>query len=172
MSASCVDALLEYVIRTVEAKRIVEEEVTEIERAHDSLLKERLEKEREWLEELEGRSARLKQREEEQDSDCPRAIAVEQQPELSIPSTIGTKPSQVESPPHTASGVERSAYRTGWEQTMQSEFEGHKKTEIFSRVDRVPEGRKPVGSKWYSTIKHIKIAITNFNVKLFARGFT
>ena len=53
MSASCADALLTYAMRTVEAKstveakRTVEVEPAEIERAHNSLLKERLEKEHE-----------------------------------------------------------------------------------------------------------------------------
>ena len=42
----------------------MEEEVAEIERAHDPLLEERLEKEREWPEELERRGALLEQREE------------------------------------------------------------------------------------------------------------
>ena len=46
MSASYADALLAYVMRTVEAKRTMEEEVAEIERAHDSLLEERLEEQR------------------------------------------------------------------------------------------------------------------------------
>ena len=68
MSASCADALQACAMRTVEAKRIVEEEAAEIERAHDSLLEERLEKEREWLEDLERRGTLLEQREEEQDS--------------------------------------------------------------------------------------------------------
>ena len=49
----------------------MEEEAAKIERAHDSLVKERLQKEREWLEEIERRGALLKQREEEQDSDSP-----------------------------------------------------------------------------------------------------
>ena len=31
---------------------------------------------------------------------------------------------------------------------MQSEFERHMKTGTFSMVGTVPEGRKPVGSKW------------------------
>ena len=115
MSASCVVALQTHAMRTVEAKRTVEEEAAEIERAHDSLLEERLEKKREWLEELERRGALLEQREEEQDSDCPFAMAVEQQPELSISSPIGRKPSKVESSPHTVAGVERSVYRKGWE---------------------------------------------------------
>ena len=63
LSASYPDALLAYAMRTVESKRTVEEEAAEIERSHDSLLEERLEKEREWPEELERRGALLKQRE-------------------------------------------------------------------------------------------------------------
>ena len=55
LSASYADALLAYAMKTVEAKRAVEEEAAQIERAHHSLLEERLEKEREWLEELERR---------------------------------------------------------------------------------------------------------------------
>ena len=59
MNSSCADALLAYAMRAVEAKRTVEEEAAEFERAHDSLLVERLEKEREWLEELERHAALL-----------------------------------------------------------------------------------------------------------------
>ena len=141
MSASCADALLTYAMRIVEARSTVEEETAKIERAHHSLLKERLDKERGWLEELERRGALLEQREEGQDSDYSLAKAVEQQPELSIPSPIGRKPREVESPPHNVAGVERSVYRKGSEQSMQSEFEGHIKTETFSMIGRVPEGR-------------------------------
>ena len=47
-----------YAIRAVCAKKTVEKAM-EIERAHDSLLEERLEKEREWPEELERRDALL-----------------------------------------------------------------------------------------------------------------
>ena len=80
MSTSYADALLAYTMRTVEAKGAVEEEAVEIEQARDSLLEERLEKEREWLEELKRRGALLEQRGKEKDSDCPLAMAVEQQP--------------------------------------------------------------------------------------------
>ena len=62
---------------------------------------------------LERYGALLEQREEEQDSDCPLVMTVEQQPELSIPSPIGRRPSEVESPPHTVAEVERSVYRKG-----------------------------------------------------------
>ena len=76
MSASYVDALLAYAMRTVEAKRTVEEKAAKSKQAHNSLLEERLEKEREWPEELERRGALLEQREEEQDLDCRLAMAV------------------------------------------------------------------------------------------------
>ena len=48
MRACYADALLAYTLRAVKAKKTMEEEATENERAHDSLLLEkRLEKERE-----------------------------------------------------------------------------------------------------------------------------
>ena len=59
MRASYTDALLAYTLRAVKAKKTTEEEAAETERAHDSLLKECLEKEREWLEELERHVALL-----------------------------------------------------------------------------------------------------------------
>ena len=92
---------------------------------------------------------------------------------LSVPSPIGRKPSQVESPPHTVEEIEQSVYRKGWEQAMQSEFEGHMKTGTFSMVDRVPERCKPVDFKWcfeYKTDK--KGNITNFKASLVGRVFT
>ena len=170
MSESCTDALLAYA--TTKAK-----EAEETGRVHDLLLEERLEEEREWLDELqdwfEGRGLRVKQREEEQSPDCPLAMAAEHQSELSIPSAIGKKPNEVESPPHSVAGVERSAYRKGWEEAMQSEFDGHMKTGTFHMVDRVPKARKYVSSKWcfdYKTDEEGKI--TKFKARLVARGFT
>ena len=71
MNASYADALLAYTINAVEAKRTVEEEAAEIERAHDSLLEERLEEEREWLKKLERRGALLEQHELDQQSRLP-----------------------------------------------------------------------------------------------------
>ena len=59
MNTSYVDALLAYATRAVEAKKTIEEKAVKIKRAHDSLLEERVEKEREWLEELESRGALL-----------------------------------------------------------------------------------------------------------------
>ena len=55
---------------------------------------------------------------------------------------------------------------------MQSEFEGHMKTGTFSMIDRVPEGRKSIGSKWcfdYQTDKEGNI--TKFKARLVAREF-
>ena len=60
MRACYADALLAYTLRAVKAKKTMEEEATENERAHDSLLLEtHLEKELERLEELERRVALL-----------------------------------------------------------------------------------------------------------------
>ena len=100
VSASCADALLAYAIKIGEAKMYAGEEAAVIEGDHDSLLEERLEKEPEWLRELERCGALLEQREEEQQyMDCPLAMAAEQQPGLSITLPIGRKPSEVESSP-------------------------------------------------------------------------
>ena len=100
-------------------------------------------------------------------------MAAEQNPELSIPSPIGKQPSEVESPPLSVAGVERSVYRKGWEEAMKSEVDGHTKTGTFSMVGRVSKGRKPVSSKWcfgYKTDKKGKL--TKLKARLVARGFT
>ena len=55
MGASCANDLLAYVMRAMEAEKPTEEKAAEVERAHDSLLEEQLEKAREWLEKLERR---------------------------------------------------------------------------------------------------------------------
>ena len=55
MGASCADALLAYAMRAMEAETPMEEKAAEVERAHDSLLEEQLEKARECLEKLERR---------------------------------------------------------------------------------------------------------------------
>ena len=156
MSASCADALLTYVMSTVEAKRTVEEEATEIERAHDSLLEERLEKGHEWLEELERRGALLEQREDEQDSDCPprNCGGTTTRAKYTITNQEETQRSRV-APTHCSRG-RTVFYRKGWEQVIESEFEGHIKTGTFSMVDRVPEGRKPESSKWCFDYKREK----------------
>ena len=116
LSESCTDDLLAY-------EKTEVEEAEETERVHDFMLEERLQEEREWLDELqdwfEGSGLRVKQREEEQGLDCPLAMAAEHQSELSIPSPIEKKPKKVESPPHSVAGVERSVYRKGWGEAVQ-----------------------------------------------------
>ena len=169
LSESRTNAMLAYA--STKAK-----EAEETERVHDLLLEERLEERREWLNELqdrfEGRGLRVKHREEDHDTDCPLARAAEHQSELSIPSPTGKKLSKVESPPHSVAGVERSVYRKDWEEAMQSEFDGHLKTETFHMVDQKADGQKPVSSKWcfdYKTDKERNI--TKFKASLVARGF-
>ena len=145
MSKDTADALVAHAERTVE-------EDTAIERVHSLLLEEHLEEEHKWLGEItewfEEDGPPLERREEELDSDCPLAMAAEQNPELSVPSPVGKQPSEVESPLLSVAGVERSVYRKGLEEAMKSEFDGHTKTGSFSMVDRVPKGRKQVSSKW------------------------
>ena len=56
---------------------------------------------------------------------------------------------------------------------MQSEFEGHIKTGTCSMVDGVPEGRKPVSSKWCFVYKEDKKQnITKFQTTVVTREFT
>ena len=170
MSMNTADALLAHAETTVE-------EDTAIERAHGLLLEERIEEEHKWLGEItelfEEDGPPLERREEELNSDCPLAVAAEQNPELSVPSPIGKQHSEVESPPLSVAGVERSVYRKGWEEAMKSEFDGHTKTGTSSMVDRVPKGRKPVSSKWWFGYKtDHKGKITKFKARLVARGLT
>ena len=101
MSESCTDALLAYA-------RTEGKEAEETKRVYDLLLEERLEKKREWLDELQGwfkgRGLRVKKREVEQGPDCPLAMTAEHQSELRIPSPIGKKPNKVESSPQSVAG--------------------------------------------------------------------
>ena len=170
MSADTTDALLTHALRT-------EEEDTATEPVHDLLLEGRLEEEHEgrgnMMEWLEEDGPALERREEAQDPDCPLAMTAEQDPEISTPAPIGKQPSEVESPPLSVAGEERSVYRKGWEEAMKLEFDCHIKTGTFSMVDRVPEGRKPVSSKWCFTYKTDKEGkITKLKARLVARGFT
>ena len=157
--------------------RRTEEEDTATERVLDLLLEGRLEEEyegrRKMMEWVEEDGPALERREEAQDPDCPLAMAAEQDPEISTPTLIGKQPSEVESPPLSVAGVERSVYRKGWEEAMKLEFDGHIKTGTFSMVGRVPEGHKPVSSKWCFTYKTDKEGkITKLKARLVARDFT
>ena len=62
MGASCADDLSAYAMRAMEAEELMEEKAAEVERAHDSLLEEQLEKAREWLEKFERRGIRPRAR--------------------------------------------------------------------------------------------------------------
>ena len=110
MSADTADARLTHARRT-------EEEDTATERVHDLLLEGCLEEEHEgrgkMMEWLEEDGPALERREEAQDPDCPLAMAAEQDPEISTLAPIGNQPSEVESPPLSVAGVERSVYRKG-----------------------------------------------------------
>ena len=56
---------------------------------------------------------------------------------------------------------------------MKLEFEGHMKTGTFLTVNRVPERRKPVGSKWRFDYKSDKEGqTTKFKTRLVAKEFT
>lgn len=56
---------------------------------------------------------------------------------------------------------------------MQKEMDGHTKTGTFSMIDVVPEGRKPVSSKWVLAWKINELGlITDFKARLLARGFS
>ena len=110
MSADTADALLTHAWRTEEADTVTE-------RVHDLLLEGRLEEEHEGLgemmESLEEDGPVVERSEEAQDLDCPLAMAAEQDPEIGTPAPIGEQPSEVESPPLSVAGVERSVYRKG-----------------------------------------------------------
>ena len=74
---------------------------------------------------------------------------------------------------HQRSSARASVYGKGWEEAMQSEFDGHTKTGTFHMVDRVPEGRKPVSSKRCFDFKtDKKEKITKLKTRLVARRFT
>ena len=121
MSADTADAMLAHAQTTVE-------EDTAIERVHDFLLEGRLEEELEWLGEIvewfEEDGPPLERREEELDSDCPLAMAAEQNPEPNVLSPTVKQPSEVESPPLSEAGVERSVYQKDWGEAIKSELGG------------------------------------------------
>ncbi|CAB1117896.1 unnamed protein product [Ectocarpus sp. CCAP 1310/34] len=69
-------------------------------------------------------------------------------PQLSMTSPIGQKPSDVEAVPMTYKDVMCSKYKVFWEAAMKKEIDGHDKTGTFTKVKELPEGRKAIGSKW------------------------
>ncbi|CAB1107606.1 unnamed protein product [Ectocarpus sp. CCAP 1310/34] len=69
-------------------------------------------------------------------------------PQLSMTSPIGQKPSDVEAVPMTYKDVMCSKYEVSWEAAVKKEIDGHDKTGTFTKVKELPEGRKAIGSTW------------------------
>ncbi|CAB1099462.1 unnamed protein product [Ectocarpus sp. CCAP 1310/34] len=68
-------------------------------------------------------------------------------PQLSMTSPIGQKPSDVEAVPMTYKDLICSKYKVFWETVMKKEIDGHDKTGTLTKVKELPEGRKAIGSK-------------------------
>eukprot|EP00752_Nemacystus_decipiens_P011252 g10000.t1 len=94
-------------------------------------------------------------------------------PQLSIPTPIGQKPSDVEAVPLTYKDVQNSKYQPLWDAAMKKEMSGHDKTGTFSKIERLPEGRKAVSAKWiFSHKTNADGVITDFKARMVARGFS
>ncbi|CAB1110877.1 unnamed protein product [Ectocarpus sp. CCAP 1310/34] len=94
-------------------------------------------------------------------------------PQLSIPSPFGQKPSDVEWVPLTYKDVLNSKYKVLWEAAIAKEFDGHKKTGTFSEISGLPEGRKAISAKWiFSHKTNEKGLIVDFKARMVARGFS
>ncbi|CAB1114293.1 unnamed protein product [Ectocarpus sp. CCAP 1310/34] len=94
-------------------------------------------------------------------------------PQLSMTSPIGQKPSDVEAVPMTYKDVMCSKYKVFWEAAMKKEIDGHDKTGTFTKVKELPEGRKAIGSKWvFSWKTNEKGLIVDFKARMVARGFS
>ncbi|CAB1111664.1 unnamed protein product [Ectocarpus sp. CCAP 1310/34] len=94
-------------------------------------------------------------------------------PQLSMTSPIGQKPSNVKAVPMTYNDVMCSKYKVFWEAAMKKEIDGHDKTGTFTKVKELPEGRKAIGSKWvFSWKTNEKGLIVDFKARMVARGFS
>ena len=94
-------------------------------------------------------------------------------PELSTPSPIGQKPSDVEAVPLTYKDVLNSEYKVFWEAAMKKELAGLNKVGTFANIECLPEGRKAVSAKWVFSLKtNEKGLITDFKARMVARGFS
>ncbi|CAB1102398.1 unnamed protein product [Ectocarpus sp. CCAP 1310/34] len=94
-------------------------------------------------------------------------------PQLSMTSPIGQKPSDVEAVPMTYKDVMCSKCKVFWEAAMKKEIDGHDKTGTFTKVKELPEGRKAIGSKWvFSWKTNEKGLIVDFKARMVARGFS
>ncbi|CAB1096840.1 unnamed protein product [Ectocarpus sp. CCAP 1310/34] len=94
-------------------------------------------------------------------------------PQLSMTSPIGQKPSDVEAVPMTYKDMMCSKYKVFWEAAMKKEIDGHDKTGTFTKVKELPEGRKAIGSKWVLSWKTNENGLTvDFKARMVARGFS
>ena len=94
-------------------------------------------------------------------------------PELSVPSPIGQTPSDAEALPLTFKDVLKSDYKVLWEVAMAKELSGLNKAGTFTKVERLPEGRKAVSAKWvFSHKTNEKGLITDLKARMVARGFS
>ncbi|CAB1106844.1 unnamed protein product [Ectocarpus sp. CCAP 1310/34] len=94
-------------------------------------------------------------------------------PQLSLTSPIGQKPSDVEAVPMTYKDVMCSKYKVFWEAAMKKEIDGHGKTGTFTKVKEPPGGRKAIGSKWvFSWKTNEKGLIVDFKARMVAWGFS
>ncbi|CAB1107169.1 unnamed protein product [Ectocarpus sp. CCAP 1310/34] len=92
-------------------------------------------------------------------------------PQLSITSPIGQKPSDVEAVPMTYKYVMCFKYKISWEAAMTKEIDGHDKTGTLTKVKELPEGRKAIGSKWlFSWKTNEKGLMVDFKARMVARG--
>ncbi|CAB1117832.1 unnamed protein product [Ectocarpus sp. CCAP 1310/34] len=94
-------------------------------------------------------------------------------PQLSMTSPIGQKPSDVEAVPMTYKDVMCSKCMVFWVAAMKKEIDGRDKTGTFTKVMELPEGRKAIGSEWvFSWKTNEKGLIVDFKARMVARGFS
>ncbi|CAB1106671.1 unnamed protein product [Ectocarpus sp. CCAP 1310/34] len=94
-------------------------------------------------------------------------------PQLSMTSPIGQKPSDVEAVPMTYKNVMWSKYKVFWQAAMKKEIDDHDKTGTFTKVKELPERRKAIGSKWvFSWKTNEKGLIVDFKARVVARGLS
>ncbi|CAB1110629.1 unnamed protein product [Ectocarpus sp. CCAP 1310/34] len=152
------EALLSTVLETENGPEIVAENIRE------SLLEERMQ------DEQAHRELELVFSANEKDDGSPQPLL---DPELSIPSQIGQKPNGVEGVPLTYKGAMDSKYKVLWEAAMMKENGGLGKAGTFTKIGKLPEGRKAVTSKWvFSYETNEKGMITAFKARMVARGFS
>ncbi|CAB1117502.1 unnamed protein product [Ectocarpus sp. CCAP 1310/34] len=89
---------------------------------------------------------------------------------LSMTSSIGQKPSDVEAVPMTYKDVMCSKCKVFWEAAMKKEIDDHDKTGTFTKVKELPEGRKAIGSKWVFSWKANEKCLIDFKARMVARG--